>query len=172
MNLIRNHLNLSQLIPSLSTRIPNLTPNRLSLTPLIPSLSTRIPNLTHHRLNLTPWIPTQSNRIQTLLNLTQHRPNLTPQTQLRPSQFRPNKRTDKRKRGLRGTKETLNEGISLTPLLNRQALSPIVRGWKLACFQFDLPARTRPASARMRRFFVASSYCNNVVADALRRCQS
>jgi hypothetical protein len=90
---------------------------------------------------------------RTPMNLSRLNLSRTPQTRLQLSQYLPNKQTDKRKKGLRAPKETVNEGTSLTHLLNRPAITPIVRGWKLACFQFDLPARTRPASARMRRFF-------------------
>jgi hypothetical protein len=128
LNLIRSRLNLTQLIPNLTTQIQirkNLTRHRLNLIPLNRS-----------RLNPTQLIPSLS--IQILMNPIRNRLNLipmnwTPLTRLRPSQFRPNNQTDNRKKGLRALKEPVNESASLTPLLNRPALTRIVRGRKLAC---------------------------------------
>ncbi|MGA2906987.1 MAG: hypothetical protein ABSE36_04755 [Terracidiphilus sp.] len=143
----RNRLNLTRMIPSPQT-LMNLTRNRLNLTPL-----------TRTHLNLTQLIRILSSRNR--LNLI--RLNLTPmnrtlmirirtrQTRLQDSQFLPNRQTDKRKKGLGAPKEIVNEGTSLTHLLNRPALTPIVRDGKLACVPFDLPSRTRHLSARMRR---------------------
>ncbi len=123
-NLIRNRLN-----PNSTRSIRSLIQSRLSSTQLIPSLSTQIlTNLIRNRLNLT-----QKGRTQ--------------QTRLRHSQYLPSKQTDKRMRGLRAPKEAVNEGPSSTHLLNRPALTPIVRGGKSARVHCDYCAHTTPVGA-------------------------
>jgi hypothetical protein len=111
MNLTRNRLNLNPMNQIL-----------MNLTQLIPTLSTQTPmSLPRNHLNLTPMNPTLMSRIR------------APQTRLLHSQFLPNMQIDKRKKGLGGPKEIVNDGASSTPLLNRPALTPIVGGGKLAC---------------------------------------
>jgi hypothetical protein len=135
MNLILNHLILSTL-SLIRTRLNLMNQNRQNLTPMIQFRPTQILNPSRNHLNLIPM-----SRIRTL------------RTRRRRSHCLPNKQTDKRQKGLRVPKTTLNDGASLTHLLNRPALKPIVRGGKLACAEFDLSARTQHLSARMRRSF-------------------
>jgi hypothetical protein len=144
-----NRLNPIHLIPSLSTQsltriLTNPTRNHLILTPM-----------NRNRLNLTrlsPIQPIPSLPTQILTNLSRPiltRSNLIPmswtwmsrspmsrlrtlQARLRHSQCLPYKQTYKRKRGLRAPEQIVNDGTSLTPLLNRPALSPIVHSGKLA----------------------------------------
>lgn len=130
MNLNRLHLTLmirihpspTQLIPSRLTQNPNLIRNHLIPTQLILSLSTQI------RLN-----PTPNRRTQSPMNLTLMNQIRTHWTRLPHSQFPQYKPTDKRMKGLRCPKGIVNESTSSSPLLNRPALTPIVRGEKLAC---------------------------------------
>ena len=115
-----------------------MTRNRLSRTQMIPILSRS--NLTRSRL-----IPIPMNLIRNRLNLIPMNRTRNPEPDPdepdpdpadaapRIHNTPPNKRTDKRKKGLRAPKEIVNEGASSTPLLNRPALTPIVRGGKLAC---------------------------------------
>jgi hypothetical protein len=150
LNQTRRHLNLMNLIrPNLTPLIPillirlsltrhrlnlnSMNPSRLSLTPLIPS-PLILSSLTRHRLSLNSMNPSRLS----LLNLTLTRLNLTPMSlsrtlepRLPHSQFPPNKQTDKRKKGLRVPKETVNEGTSSTHLLKRPTLTPIIcsRSW-------------------------------------------
>jgi len=143
MNLTRNHLTLIRM--NRSRLIPNLTRNYLNLIPMSPSLL--IP------IQLIPNLSTRTpmNPIRNCLNLNQTSPIRTLLTRLRRSHCLLNKQTDKRQKELIAPKAIVNERTSSTPLLNRPAHTPTVRGGKLACVQLDLPARTLRLSARMRR---------------------
>jgi len=118
---------------------------------MIPILS-RL-NLNRSRLILIPMILTQNRLIQIPMNLTLMNLIQTPRTQLRHSQYVPNKQIDKRKKGSEAPKEIVNGSASSIPLLNRPPLTPIVCGGKSACVPFDLSRRTQHLSARMRRSF-------------------
>ena len=90
------------------------------------------------RLNLTQLIRSPSTQI--LMNPSRNHLNLNPMsrsrtlwTRLLDSQSLPYKQTDKRMKGLRAPKETVNERTSSAHLLTWPALTPIGHGGKLAC---------------------------------------
>jgi hypothetical protein len=119
--------NLSLMNPTPMNRsLKSLSRNRLSL-----SLSLMSQSLKSRNLSLMSQILMNLSLTNQSRNPMSRR--RTPQKRLRHSQDLPYKRKEKRKRGLRGQGKIVNDETSLTPLLKRPELTPIVRGGELAC---------------------------------------